>query len=326
VLYNTYGQLVDVGGGRYLHLSIDLGAVPNEPVFAVEDGIVLAAVMSPDPGEQRNCLIVSRGDDLEHGIQYTHLATSEVRLGQEVRRDQLLGTVVEWEASCGFDHLDLKLVENVEQNPAVPSRWNAAFAADDGNPLLFLAPLADPVPPAFSPQTLEGGASSVLTFYEDGSGAEVQAGSISGPVDIVARIHDLFPGSGPAYDAIRSACPQPPPQELAPLRIDLRVKGPLPPNAPDDAASGSVGEAREYLNIIDFSQDIQSPSATQIYLDKSKGSYVEHDLYFVLTHGMTSSLGAWSPEANGLYSVEVTATDASGNVGTQTLQVTVDLD
>jgi hypothetical protein len=326
ILYNTAGQWVDVDGPKW-HQGIDLGARPLEYVFAVEDGTVVATDLVEDSTDQFQCVVVSRGEDLTNGIKYMHLASSLVDVGDPVVRDQVLGTVVEWSASCGFDHLHLQVVTNNSPEAANESVWQLAHALDSGNPLLLFAARPDSKPPVLAPQATKDGLEAMLLLFEDGTTDEVAPDAVSGPIDVVARVHDLFPGTGPVFDKDTSPCAeQPPAVELAPLRLELRVVVPEP--EPDEPVleRRPFGET-VYTNVIDLSGAVPPlvEDPTSIYREESKGTYTEHDLLFVLTHDKETALGAWDPEDSGVYRLDLVVQDASYNVTSYSMHVTVEL-
>ncbi len=76
-----------VTGEMAFHSGIDLGASLGTPVLATADGLVDFAGVA---GGYGNLVTLTHGD---RQTQYAHLDTIAVRVGQRVRRGQVLGTV-----------------------------------------------------------------------------------------------------------------------------------------------------------------------------------------------------------------------------------------
>lgn len=76
-----------VTGEMAFHSGIDLGAPLGTPVLATADGLVDFAGVA---GGYGNLITLAHGD---RQTQYAHLDTIAVRVGQRVRRGQVLGTV-----------------------------------------------------------------------------------------------------------------------------------------------------------------------------------------------------------------------------------------
>lgn len=321
VLYSTHGQYLDVGYGAFAHEGIDIAAAPNEPVYAIADGLVVYSSVG-DSGAKAlyQELIVSIGEDLSRGIRYLHLATSEVRVGDAVQQDQLLGTVVDWEdvsseePSCCYDHLHLQAVSYGSE----AKEWSAAYVADSGDPLPLLDTSGDVEPPWLVPLTLDDGTTADVLVVDDESWKALDPGGrtpdawddlrTGRAVDIVAAFHDGSGGEDPPAAGTGDVCSCTASRDVAPSRFELRV-------TPLDAAGNPLTESGTELPSLSMEGPISSPTgvAGDNYYEGSVGRYTERELRFVLTHDAGSRAGAWTPPSAGKYRIEITVTDAAGN-------------
>jgi murein DD-endopeptidase MepM/ murein hydrolase activator NlpD len=88
-LSSSMGNRVDpLTGGRDFHPGLDISADKGDPVYATADGKVTHAASA---GNYGNLVIVEHGYGLE--TRYGHLSTFKIKVGQQVRRGDLLGLV-----------------------------------------------------------------------------------------------------------------------------------------------------------------------------------------------------------------------------------------
>jgi murein DD-endopeptidase MepM/ murein hydrolase activator NlpD len=88
-LSSSMGNRVDpLTGGRDFHPGLDISADKGDPVYATADGKVTHAASA---GNYGNLVIVEHGYGLE--TRYGHLSTFKIKVGQQVKRGDLLGLV-----------------------------------------------------------------------------------------------------------------------------------------------------------------------------------------------------------------------------------------
>jgi Peptidase family M23 len=325
-LYSTHGQFWFLQKDRpYLHQGIDISACPGEPVYAVESGTVVASTCRPGSSYQYQTLIISRGADFANGIKYMHLGSSTVNIGDKVEAKTMIGTVIDWQVFCSYDHLHLARVTNTAGPSTV---WISAFADDAGNPLSLFDCSEDKDAPFGRPLASGPASGEVdILFFENGSTTELDPSKLSGEIDIVASVHDLCFPKQPACSSSVSACTDKPSFEVAPFKLQVTIDGPLGVAAVEAAAGTAAGEPQAFESI-QFEGPVSTGLACDLaaaYYDakKSVGWYTSRDFRFVLTHGTANAADAWKPN-DGAYNVTVEAVDRNSNrVVLQALGVTV---
>lgn len=101
---STYGWRDDpLASGKDFHTGIDLAAGQGTPIGAALEGTVLKAGYSKSYG---NYILLSHGQ--EEFTLYAHMQYLFVRVGQQVKQGQILGTVGETGAATG-PHLHFEL-------------------------------------------------------------------------------------------------------------------------------------------------------------------------------------------------------------------------
>ncbi|GFO53015.1 peptidase M24 [Geomonas sp. Red276] len=106
--YFYHGQLVD----HQTHLGIDLAALAHAPVPAANNGKI---VYADDLGIYGQCVIIDHGMGLQ--TLYGHLSRIDVKVGDEVKKGQQIGTTGDT-GLAGGDHLHFGVVVSGEQvNP-----------------------------------------------------------------------------------------------------------------------------------------------------------------------------------------------------------------
>ena len=254
-------------------------------------------------------LIVSRGSDLSRGLRYLHMASVEVKLGEAVKRDQLLGSVAPWDDPVGCDHLHLQTVSCSKAGEA----WPAGYAADYGNPLLVFETLSDGLAPVVQPMPSKLGVDLELVLYEDGSSNEVVQVELGQPIDVVVCVHDRFTGdTSPECDPPDAGAVAPS-ELVAPFGFSLRATWvgateaePLPAASTGPDSRIELGDPVGTLH--------ETALAEHLYHGTSVGTFTERELRFVLTNELETGSGAWTPDKAGFWRLEVGVEDAAHNV------------
>ena len=108
ILTSTYGVRRDPITGQYAnHLAVDIGASPGRPVMAPADGIVTQA--GRVSGGLGTAVYLSHGFGL--ATRYGHMSGVNVRIGQRVRRGDVIGFVGNTGRATGY-HLHYEVWED----------------------------------------------------------------------------------------------------------------------------------------------------------------------------------------------------------------------
>ena len=114
--YFYHGKLVD----QQTHLGVDLASLPHSKVPAANRGKV---VYADDLGIYGQCVIIDHGLGLQ--TLYGHLSRIDAKVGDEVRKGQIIGTTGDT-GLAGGDHLHFGVVISGEQvNPI--EWWDASW-------------------------------------------------------------------------------------------------------------------------------------------------------------------------------------------------------
>ncbi len=293
---NNYGAFQRYPGyAPYSHDGLDILTNPGEIVRAVADGVVTHVRYSK--GSQDNGVMVGAAVPGGEGYLYWHLDEVYVKQGVSVTAGAPIGTIVDfWQP--GFDHLHFSRVRGTGH--AVPWAWFEPIA----NPIGLLSPgRADSQKPTIS---------TPFHFLDAANGSFQQPSNLHGRVDVVVEVADLVDGQAWA---------------LAPQRLRLTIR---PPGAAqgqliaDLDLGGALGSAWKQPDIL---------FATQPPPTVSAGDYVRRAFYFVVTNtdgvaGLTQADrdAAWDTSAHpdGLYALELLASDFVGNEQRSSIDVKID--
>lgn len=94
---------------RRMHTGIDMAAHPHTAVYATGDGTVTVAGRGEGLGGYGVCIVINHG----YGFQtrYAHLSAVKVKVGQRVKRGELIGNVGRSGLAQGY-HLHYEVVQN----------------------------------------------------------------------------------------------------------------------------------------------------------------------------------------------------------------------
>lgn len=177
---NNYAEMQNYGGEPYLHPGVDFLGADNEPVRAVAAGVVKAVLTTGGSNYWRVAVAPSLAADSLQGYLYAHLnqASITVAPGDEVQLGDQLGTLVPW-GFADFTHLHFARV--AADGVFWAGDW---WTVDD--PLRDLSDFVDGSPPVFEP-TL----GNDLFAFRSQPGVYQDPQALSGPLQIVAHVHDL---------------------------------------------------------------------------------------------------------------------------------------
>lgn len=99
------------------HNGVDIACAANTPIYAVADGVVVNADTQAHKDGYGNRVVIRHPDD--KATLYAHMiAPASVKVGQSVKRGQLIGRVGSTGMSTGA-HLHFTLLDNWDKNPNI---------------------------------------------------------------------------------------------------------------------------------------------------------------------------------------------------------------
>ena len=306
---NNYGEFSEYMYGSliYLHNAIDVMSDSSVPVYAVADGYVKvwANTQGGDPCYWGLGIGDEYGTDSMNAWSYWHLDSTmyHLNVGDTCIAGELIGYVVPWFYTghwVRFHHVHLARLRS-----AYP--WISYMNIQ--NSLALVAPNTDTIAPVFEDAVTTGR----FAFCRDNTSEYLDPDSLTGGVDIIARIYDCtgFPNAWAEWD------------RMIPYKVEYRIHGP-----------DTVPTTR----LIEFSGLLNNDSLSAVTIFKNDGvcnsrsNYDYRIYYFIVTNtdGDTliepsDSAGCWQTESyqNGTYWVVVTAYDICGNEQSDSMQVTV---
>ena len=304
---NTYGEYQDYGGSPYMHPGIDVLGSGLQPVYAVAAGVVKAVLTTSGSYHWRVAVGDSGGSGTVRGYLYAHLdqGTIAVNVGDTVVEGQYLGGLVPW-PSYNFTHCHFARVEDSG------STWYGNWLCP-GNPHVAISRQSESSAPVFLPAR----GSALLAFCNNQTSQYRNPNSLTGAVDIVARIGDTVASGWVCtvqkirYTIYPVGSPESPvvDNKLAvsyDMALDTYSGGPIDP----------------FLVDLIYKQDSTC---------RTLGDYNYRDFFYIITNSdgnevyESSDLAeAWNTSllSDGDYVIEVTAIDASHNATTQSMTVT----
>ncbi len=295
-LGNHFGEFQDYGSGPYYHDGIDLVTPGGTTrVYSVANGTVTHITYN-DPYYSG----IMIGEPVSGGVGwlYWHITSSTFQfdVGDLVQTNDYIGTTAWWPVSS-FHHVHFNRVRGTGGYP-----WSWYTAID--NPLLYMSPNTDPDAPVFHITHLP----DRFAFVRQGTTQILNPSSLSGNVDIIARISDIV------------GMPQ---WALNPWKIEHWILG--------------AESSTPVTNTVTFSGTIPADATVSaIYCVTSpfqtEGDYDSRIYYFIVTNtdgdGVVESSDAnyyWDTDLvpPGDYWVYVRATDVGGNAVTDSMLSTV---
>ena len=304
---NTYGEYQNYGGSPYLHPGIDVLGNPDQPVFAVADGVV-KAVLTTSAQYHWRVAIGGAGNGTTQGHLYAHLRQSSitVSVGDTVVAGQYLGDLVPWPTS-NFTHIHFNSLEDRG------NQWFGDWLVPD-NVHEDLEHVHENSKPVF--ENARG--NDVFAFCRNETSTYLNPNSLRGQVDIIAHVGDQLNSHW--------TC------SVQTLRYSIYPLG--NPGAPivDNKLSVKFDMALDTYG----SGAIDSFLVDLLYKEDStcntNGDYNSREFFHILTNSngdqvydASDQAEAWDTTAvpNGSYVIEAVALDAAGNRATASMTVTV---
>jgi murein DD-endopeptidase MepM/ murein hydrolase activator NlpD len=304
---NSYGEYQNYGGAAYLHPGIDILGADNQPVYAVHSGVVKAILTTSGTWHWRIAIANQAGSGTSIGYLYAHIdqPSLAVNVGDTVVAGQYLGNLVPWPVT-GFTHCHFARI--IDSGPT----WSGAWINTD-DPHIDFVNRTDAIPPVFEHAI----GTDAFAFCNNNTASYQNPGSLTGKVDIIARISDDI--GSPWRCAVQrlhySIYPQGMPgspvvNDRLSVNFDLLL---------DTYAGGPVDP---FLVDLFYKRDGTCPT---------QGDYNSREFYHIITNSngdqvydSSDVMEAWNTAllADGNYVIDVRATDATGNVTVQSMTVT----
>ncbi|UCD19950.1 MAG: peptidoglycan DD-metalloendopeptidase family protein [candidate division WOR-3 bacterium] len=303
-LGNNWGEYQNYGGSPYLHPGVDVMAdTVHRPVYAVQSGVVKAWLTISGDYHWRLAIADYQTNDSVEAWLYAHIDPYQFHknIGDTVAEGELIGYLVWWPVA-GFDHLHFARIKDEG------SVWQYGDWAFIKNPLTIMAPYDDTTKPVFE----NSYNNDRFAFCQNNTSNYMPPQSLYGGVDIIAKIYDDtgLPLSNPVWE------------RLIPYKIEYEIHG---------AQNVPVTLSFIFHGILDYTNNVDV-----IYKDdgvcNTEGDYGSREYYFIVTNTdgdslveSTDAVHAWETDdfPDGDYWVIVTAFDAAGNSGRDSMLVTV---
>lgn len=304
-LGNNWGEYQQYYGNPYLHSGIDvMGITIGRPVYAVQSGVVKAWLTISGDWHWRLAIADYETNDSVEAWLYAHIDSNQYHknIGDSVAAGELIGYLVEWPV-LHFDHLHFARIKDAG------AVWQYGDWAFIQNPLVIITPYDDTTEPAFE----NAYGNSRFAFCQNNTSNYLQPDSLTGSVDIIAKIYDDtgFPLYNPVWE------------RLIPYKIEYEIHGPQ--YVPTTLSFIFYGVLYYQYNV-----DVIYKDDATCY---TQGDYDFREYYFIVTNTDGDSVVEASDAAyswittdfpDGDYWVVVTAYDAAGNYGKDSMLVTID--
>ena len=284
----------------YLHQGLDIITPIDEPVYAVEAGIVKCVMTLGGEYYWRMAISPEQTADWSSGWLYAHLVASSIQfdVGDTVQLHDYLGDIIQWYEDWGHIHFvqisDTGLVWRYNDN-----QWWINY-----NPLLSLRPHSDTIPPLIENVFPD----SKFAFCENETSNYLDPDSLYGDIDIITKIVDYVGDS---------------PWQQPAFALYYWIT---------NTASGDTIQPRTLAQILNhaypfFSVDPFEPYATLLYkrdslLEPSSWMSLERNYHHILTNNNGDSLAELSEKQlalatgnyhDGQYRIHVAAYDEYSN-------------
>lgn len=301
-----YGTFLEIGAGIGIHVGIDVMGDSGAPIYAVADGYVKNWANSGGACYWGLAIGDEYGTDSCDGWLFWHIDSSKyhLNLGDTCVAGELIGYVVPWFHTGQperFNHVHFCRI----RSGGYPW-WSCLYVQ---NTLSLVVPNTDTIKPEFKNAI----SLDKFAFCQDNSSNYLNPDSLTGDVDIIARIHDCtgMPNTWPTWDT------------LSPYKIEYHIYGP---------------DTIPLIQSIEFSGLLYDSALCALTIYKndgvcnSLGSYSSRDFYFIITNTdgdslieLSDTLGCWQTTLypDGTYWVVVTAYDVYGNSQSDSMQVTL---
>lgn len=310
-LGNNWGNYQDYGTGPYFHPGIDV-ITPDTSgveVRAVAHGWVKAwgTIQAELHYRLAVCDSPLTYTGQAEGWLYAHIDPDRwhKNLGDEVQEGELIGYLVPWPIDATFNHLHFARLSDTGttwQRFPNPTWWFIQ------NPLTIIQPNTDREPPVFE----NARSNTRFAFCRDNSSTYLDPGSLTGAVDIIAKIYDRtgFSTGNPVWD------------KLAPYKIEYSIK----------SAGGSV--VVPWTRSVIFCGRLENSNVGVVYKNdrtcRSRGDYENRDYFYIVTNTDGDSVieksdttGKWATAqvGDGDYWVLIRAADVFGNTTVDSMLV-----
>ncbi|MAW61467.1 MAG: hypothetical protein CMJ94_11610 [Planctomycetes bacterium] len=304
---NTYGEYQNYGGSPYLHPGIDVLGSPDQPVYAVADGVVKAVLTTSGQYHWR-VAIGGPGSGTTQGHLYAHLRQSSiaVNVGDTVVAGQYLGDLVPWPTS-NFTHVHFNSLEDRG------NQWFGDWLVPN-NVHEDLEHVHESSAPVFENARGNG----LFAFCRNETSNYLNPNSLNGKVDIIAHVGDRLNSSWTCSVQTLRYSIYPAGNPGAPV-VDNKL------SVHFDMALDTYGSGTIDGFLVDLLYKEDSTCNTD-------GDYNSREFFHILTNSNGDRIydaadqnEAWDTNAvpNGDYVIEAVAIDAAGNRSTASMTVTV---
>jgi len=302
-LGNNWGNYQDYGSGPYFHNGIDVITpdIQGRRVHAVRHGWVKGwGTISADLHYRLAiCDTSSDFTGRAEGWLYAHIDADRwhLALGDEVQEGDSIGYLVAWPIDATFDHCHFA---RISDTGATWMRFPNVTWWFVQNPLTIIRPNDDLVPPVIE----NARSGQKLAFCRNNTSSYLRYDSLTGEVDIIARVHDKtgYSTGNETWD------------KLAPYQIDYSIK----------RHDGLV--VVPWTMAVQFSNRLVGSLVSVVYKAdntcRSYGDYERREYFYIVTNTDGDSIiessdaaGMWNTGLVGdtTYWVYVRASDVYGN-------------
>ncbi len=196
--WNHYEQNMGYGDPyfSYLHQGLDLIVPVNEPVYAVQQGIVKLVLTTGGDIYWRVAVSPVQEPGRSDGWLYAHLVETSIPVftGDTVDIHEPLGNIIYWAIDWGHIHF-VQINDSGSVWLYNDNEWGINF-----NPYLALQPLTDTTAPVIE----NSSSTAKFEFCQNESSVYLDANNLSGEVDIIVKVVDYIGNSEWQQPAFKS--------------------------------------------------------------------------------------------------------------------------